>query len=214
MEDTKIQKGSFLREWIDLIGFFLGWFSIVGQFVLTIENRQVDVVETIIRFFSFFTILTNLLVALYFTSRIPIFKKVSIRQMTNKGTITALTVFILVVGLVYQLVLRQTWHPTGFQRIVDELLHSVMPVFVLLYWLSFADIADIKFNNLKNWLWFPGLYFVHILIRGLFSDFYPYPFINALEIGYVQVIVNCLIVSGVFLAILGILLFVGRKIKK
>ena len=173
-----------------------------------------DVVETIIRFFSFFTILTNLLVALYFTSRIPIFKKVSIRQMTNKGTITALTVFILVVGLVYQLVLRQTWHPTGFQRIVDELLHSVMPVFVLLYWLSFADIADIKFNILKNWLWFPGLYFVYILIRGLFSDFYPYPFINALEIGYVQVIFYCLIVSGVFLAILGILLFVGRKIKK
>lgn len=214
MEDTKIQKGSSRREWIDLIGFFLGWFSIVGQFVLTIENRQVAIFETIIRFFSFFTILTNLLVALYFTSRIPIFKKVSIRQMTNKGTITALTVFILVVGLVYQLVLRQTWHPTGFQRIVDELLHSVMPVFVLLYWLSFADIADIKFNILKNWLWFPGLYFVYILIRGLFSDFYPYPFINALEIGYVQVIFYCLIVSGVFLAILGILLFVGRKIKK
>jgi len=214
MEDTKIQEGSSPREWIDLIGFFLGWFSIVGQFVLTIENRQVAIFETIIRFFSFFTILTNLLVALYFTSRIPIFKKVSIRQMTNKGTITALTVFILVVGLVYQLVLRQTWHPTGFQRIVDELLHSVMPVFVLLYWLSFADIADIKFNILKNWLWFPGLYFVYILIRGLFSDFYPYPFINALEIGYVQVIFYCLIVSGVFLAILGILLFVGRKIKK
>ena len=62
MEDTKIQKGSSPREWIDLIGLFLGWFSIVGQFVLTIENRQVAVFETIIRFFSFFTILTNLLV--------------------------------------------------------------------------------------------------------------------------------------------------------
>jgi len=214
MEDTKTQKSSSQREWIDLIGFFLGWFSIVGQFILTIENRQVDVFETIIRFFSFFTILTNLLVALYFTSRIPIFKKVSIRQMTNKGTITALTVFILVVGLVYQVVLRQTWHPTGFQRIIDELLHSVIPVFVLLYWVSFADIEDVKFKHLQKWLWFPALYFMYTLIRGHFSGYYPYPFINVLEIGYFQVIINCLIVSGVFLAILGVLLFAGHKIKK
>ncbi len=40
-----------------------GWFALLSQFYLIIEGRVVPVPETIIRYFSFFTILTNLLVA-------------------------------------------------------------------------------------------------------------------------------------------------------
>lgn len=214
MENIKAQNSNLRRNWIDLIGFLLGWFSIIGQFVLMLENRQTDVFETIIRFFSFFTILTNILVALYFTSRISIFNKVSFRKISSKGTLTALTVFMLVVGLVYQIILRSTWHPTGFQRIIDELLHSVIPLFVLVYWLLFADIAELKFQNCKNWLWFPIFYFVYVIIRGHVSNFYPYPFINVSEIGYFQVLINFLIVSGFLLLVMGILIFIGHKIKK
>lgn len=134
MESAKKQNSNFRRNWIAVIGSLLGWFSIIGQFVLMMQNRQADVVETIVRFFSFFTILTNILVALYFTSRIPIFNKASFQKIFNKGALTALTTFIVVVGLVYQIILRNTWHPTGFQRIIDELLHSVIPLFVLIYW--------------------------------------------------------------------------------
>lgn len=59
-----------MRKKIDTIGFLLGWFVVITQFILTIQNKQVDIAETIIRFFSFFTILTNILVALFFTYRI------------------------------------------------------------------------------------------------------------------------------------------------
>lgn len=213
MENAKTQNSNSQRNWIDLIGFLLGWFSIIGQFVLIMQNRQTAVFETIIRFFSFFTILANILVALYFTSRIPIFNKISFRKIANKGTLTALTAFILVVGLVYQIILRSTWHPTGFQRIIDELLHSVIPLFVFLYWLLFADTAELKFQNCKNWLWFPIFYFVYVIIRGHFSNFYPYPFINVSEIGYFQVFINFLIISVCFLSVMGILIFIGHKIK-
>lgn len=214
MENTKTQHSNLRRNWIDLIGFLLGWFSIIGQFVLMLQNRQTDVFETIIRFFSFFTILTNLLVALYFTSRIPIFNTISFWKISNKGTLTALTTFILVVGLVYQIILRSTWHPTGFQRIIDELLHSVIPLFVFLYWWLFADTVALKFQNCKNWLWFPLLYFVYVIIRGHFSNFYPYPFINVSEIGYSQVFINFVIIVMFFLLIMGSLIFIGNKIKK
>lgn len=213
MKNTKTQNNNSRRNWIDLIGFFLGWFSIIGQLVLMLQNRQTDVFETLIRFFSFFTILTNILVAFYFTSRIPIFNKISFGKISSTGTLTAFTVFILVVGLVYQIVLRNTWHPTGFQRIIDELLHSVIPLFVLIYWFLFADSTELKFQNFKNWLWFPILYFVYVIIRGHFSNFYPYPFINVSEIGYFQVLINFLIVSAFFLLVTGILIVTGRKIK-
>jgi hypothetical protein len=213
MENPKIQNSNSRRNWIEVIGFLLGWFSLVGQFVLMMQNRQADVVETIVRFFSFFTILTNILVALYFTSRIPMFNQVFFQKTFNKGALTALTTFIVVVGLVYQIILRNTWVPKGFQLIIDELLHSVIPLFVLIYWLLFADIADLKFQNSKNWLWFPALYFVYVIIRGLFSNFYPYPFINVSEIGYFQVLINFLIVSSFMLSVMGILILIGHKIK-
>ena len=57
-----------MRNNIDIAGFLLGWIAIIGQFILLIQNRQADIPETIIRFFSFFSILSNILAALYFTS--------------------------------------------------------------------------------------------------------------------------------------------------
>lgn len=203
-----------MRKYIDSIGFLLGWLAIIGQFILMIQNRQADVTETIIRFFSFFTILTNILVALYFTSRITIFKNTSLSKLSNSGNLTALTAFILVVGLVYQFILRGTWQPTGLQRIIDELLHSVIPFFVLLYWLKFANNTDLIFKNIKIWLWYPIGYFLYIIIRGHFSDFYPYPFVNVTEIGYSQVFINAVLVSLFFLFIMGTLIFIGNKTRK
>jgi hypothetical protein len=41
-----------------------GWFALVAQFYLIITNRVAPVFETVIRYFSFFTILTNILVAI------------------------------------------------------------------------------------------------------------------------------------------------------
>lgn len=203
-----------MRNYIDIIGFLLGWLAILGQFILMIQNRQADIPETIIRFFSFFTILTNILVVLYFSARISIFKKTHLNKLSKDGNLTALTAFILVVGLVYQFILRGTWQPTGLQRIIDELLHSVIPLFVFLYWLKFATKNDLIFKNIKIWLWYPIVYFLYLIIRGHFSNFYPYPFVNVTEIGYSQVLINAVLVSLFFLFIMGVLIFVGNKTRK
>lgn len=200
-----------MRNKIDVTGFILGWFAIIGQFILMIQSRQVDIIEAIIRFFSYFTILTNLLVVLYFTSRISMFQKSFIKNFSNNGTITALTSFILIVGLVYQIILRSTWHPTGLQKIVDELLHSIIPLFTLIYWAYFANSKDFKIKNIKIWFWYPIGYFLYIIIRGYFSNFYPYPFINVTEIGYLEVIINSLIITVIFMALLSILITIGKK---
>lgn len=214
MNKGKTQNISNKRNFIDILGFLLGWIAIIGQFALMIQNRQTNITETIIRFFSFFTILTNILVALYFTSRISIFKNTSLSRLSNSGNLTALTTFILVVGLVYQIILRGTWQPTGLQKIIDELLHSVLPFFVLLYWFKFADTNDLIFKNIKIWLWYPIGYFLYIIIRGHFSNFYPYPFVNVIEIGYSQVYINAVIVSLFFLFIMVTLIFIGNKTRK
>ena len=45
-----------MKRKFETFGFSIGWFAIIAQFFLMLENRQADIPETIIRFFSFFTI--------------------------------------------------------------------------------------------------------------------------------------------------------------
>src|SRR5688572_21115628 len=102
----------------------LAWFAILTQYYLMVENRITSITETTIRFFSFFTILTNSLLALYFTLITFKTRPAYLSILDRPGTLTAITVYITIVGLVYQIILRPLWDPKGTQMIVDELLHS------------------------------------------------------------------------------------------
>lgn len=168
----------------EIFGLCIGWFAVLSQFVLMIQNRQTDIFETAVRFFSFFTILTNTLVALYFTTSVLKTKKFLPKLLLKDGTITAITAFILIVGLVYQLVLRSIWEPTGLQFIVDELLHTIIPLYMLGYWFFNVKKLDLNPKAVFNWLLYPLIYIVFIMVRGSFSNYYPYPFLNVSEIGF------------------------------
>lgn len=153
------------------------------QYYLLAENRTTGLGEATIRFFSFFTILTNTLVAIVFTA-------LALRRTAQGGTLTAVTVYIIVVGLVYQVLLRHIWQPKGLQMVVDELLHTVVPLLVLVFWWMYGRYACLRYRDIWRWLVYPLVYLFWILARGSFSGFYPYPFVNVSELGMQTVIVH------------------------
>jgi hypothetical protein len=166
-----------------------------------IENRVASIAETTIRFFSFFTILTNSLVAIYFTLIIFRQKRWYPLILSKPGTLTALTIYIAIVGLVYQVVLRHVWEPTGVQMIVDELLHSIIPIVVIVFWYLYEEKSLVKYGQITQWLIYPLLYLIYILIRGHFSNFYPYPFVDVGNLGLSKVLTNCI---GLTVLIIGL----------
>ena len=101
-----------------------GWFALIGQFYLIIINRVTSVPETIIRYFSFFTILTNLIVAICCSALLSKSNSGMKNFFFRQNTLTAIAVYITIVGLVYNFILRFLWKPQGLQWVVDELLHS------------------------------------------------------------------------------------------
>ncbi len=203
----------YVKKIIPLLIAIIAWSAVSLQYYLMIQSRVTPIAETTIRFFSYFTILTNLLIAVYFTINAMSNSSNKLSLVQQPGTLTAVTVYITVVGLVYQLVLRQTWSPTGLQKIVDELLHSVIPVIVILYWFFYEKKSLVKFKQIPQWLLYPLFYLIYILIRGSFSDFYPYPFVNVLNIGLQQVLVNSAIITLVFIVVAAIFIQVGKWIK-
>lgn len=168
----------------------LGWFAIMAQFYLIIENRITSIPETAIRFFSFFTILTNILVALCCTILLLNYNSKWRNFFSNKNTLTAIAVYITIVGVVYNLILRFLWNPEGLQWIVDELLHSVIPILFIILWLLYIPKRRLQLKSVFAWLLYPLVYLIFIIIRGSFSGFYPYPFIDVNKLGYNKVIVN------------------------
>jgi len=168
----------------------LGWTAVVLQFYLILLNRTASVAETIVRFFSFFTILTNVLVAFCCTMLWLRPGSSWGRHFSMPGTLTAITVYITIVGLVYNLVLRSYWDPLGLQLWVDELLHSVIPSLFLIFWIVLVPKTHLQWKEVFPWLIYPIVYILFIIVRGALSGFYPYPFIDINKIAWHEAFVN------------------------
>jgi hypothetical protein len=183
---------------IAFIGAATGWFAVITQLYLMISNRVVSIPETILRFFSFFTIDTNIIVALCFSFIFLRSDSGLGRFFTKAATITAVTIYITIVGIVYNVILRSTWQPEGLQKIVDELLHVVIPVLFILFWLLFIPIEQLKWKNAFSWLIYPIVYMTYAIIHGAITKFYPYPFVDVNKLGYNKALFNA---GGVLLII-------------
>lgn len=197
------------RQFFLIIGAVLGWAALIGQLYLTIVNRQASLSETLVRFISYFTILSNILVALAYTYLWLSPSSKWGQYFSKTTTLTALAVYIGVTGLVYNTILRFQWSPTGFQYVVDQSLHTIVPILFLGFWSWFVPKTSLKWTDIFPWMIFPALYCVYTLIRGNFFDFYPYPFMDVNKHGMQQTIVNCLIVTVVFVVISLILVGIG-----
>lgn len=185
--------------------------TVVFQFYLMIQNRVASLTETYIRFFSYFTILTNLLVGIY--ALIQCFKKNSSEHNApGNGTLTAVTVYITIVGLVYQVLLRQTWAPQGNQKIVDELLHSIIPLLTIIYWYVYENQENLRYSQIKSWLIYPLLYLIFVLIRGHFSNFYPYPFLDVNELGFTNVMIHSFLIFMLFVVVSLVYIAIGKQL--
>ncbi|MGN7783352.1 Pr6Pr family membrane protein [Niabella sp. 22666] len=185
-----------------------GWFAVIAQYVLMLNNNVNTVGEATIRFFSYFTILTNIAVATYYTALL-----IDAPIARTRGLLSAITIYIIIVGLVYQVALRHIWDPQGLQKWVDELLHSVIPLGALIYWGLFEK-KGLRYSQIFAWSIYPLVYLLFILIRGSISGFYPYPFVNVTEIGLQQTLINALIILALFMVLSLVFIFINRKVRK
>lgn len=185
----------------------MGWFAVLMQLYLILLNRKLSVPATVLQYFSFFTILTNIIVAVCATCIILKPNTATGIFFRRPTVLTAITLYIVVVGLVYNFVLRFLWAPVGLQKLVDELLHTLIPFLFLVYWFIAVPKQSLQWKNVFSWLLYPLFYSFYILIRGYLTGLYPYPFMDVTQLGYPTVFKNCGYLVIVFL--LGALLFIA-----
>jgi hypothetical protein len=192
------------------LGAVLGWFALAAQYYIYLSSGVASAGETTIRYFSYFTIDSNGLAALAFTSLLLAPGSRLGRFFGHHSTLTAITVYMIVVGLVYNVILRSLWDPQGLQWIVDELLHSVLPAVLVLHWLMIVAPERLQWKSILVWMLFPAVYCILIMLRGSGSGFYPYPFLDPDTLGYQKVNYNI----GAMMALFFILAFLLVGVSK
>ncbi len=173
-----------------LVIALLGWFALTAQLFINISSRINPFPETLIRYFSYFTINTNLIVTSCSSFLLLAPNSRPGRFFSKQPVKAAITIYIIIVAIVYNILLRQIWNPEGLQLAVDELLHLVIPILFLLYWLFYSFKNELKWKHALKWMLYPLIYGIILLCRGYLSGFYPYPFIDMNVLGINKTLLN------------------------
>jgi len=195
------------------IAALLGWFTLALQLLLSIQlsiaNGQ-GALAGVWTYIGYFTILTNVLVALALTADARGPRGTLSRFFTRPDVHTAISMSIVIVAAIYNLMLRQLWQPQGWQIVTDNILHVVMPVLFLLYWWLAVPKATLRWPQVIVWQLYPAAYFAYVLARGAVDHWYPYPFLDVTKLGYLLVLVDACAVLLVFVAVALLLVALGR----
>lgn len=193
------------------IGFVIAAAALVLQFSLSIPARMAtgdSLIGAVVFFFSFFTILTNMMVAAVYLSVITEWRWLGwwrtewVRGMCA-GAIT-------VVMLVYHFVLSGLVRQEFWFLIADRMLHYLDPVYYVLWWLICQKHGGLRWGELPKMLVYPLCYLIWAMGRGAVVGDYPYPFLAADTLGYGQVALNCAGVLAAFVLSYALVIGVDR----
>jgi len=174
--------------------------TIVLRLQLNMSANGNSLPEAIWVIYRFFTVWTNTLVGV-------VCGVIALGARPPSWMTAGLVLAIGIVGGVYHAVLAQLVSYEGLDKLVDVMLHTVVPVGFAALWLFGLPKQGLGLRSLVPWLIYPLVYCVFVILRGLADGIYPYRFLNLAEIGAAQLAIN---VAGLLVAfVVGGLILLG-----
>jgi hypothetical protein len=221
MSDIGVTQGATRHRWLFGLNALLAWLGLAIALLLNFLDTypNTNTVPTIFGFnepgsagilgraldyFSYFTIWSNILVAIVATLlwRNPLRRSGIFRVLRMDSLI-----MITVTGLIFAIVLAPSVELQGWQYVSNTLEHYITPVLTVLVFLLIGPRGLFRLATVFLALIIPFIWVVYTLVRGALIDSYPYGFIDVAAHGYGTVTLN-LIGVVIFGIILG-LLFLG-----
>ncbi len=187
-----------------------GWLALALQLYITVQSRianDLSITGGLFNFLSYFTILTNMLIAFGLTVCVLNPSSGMGNFFSAPSTQSGMVVYIVVVAVVYNIVLKDLWNPKDLQLIADIILHYAIPVAYVLYWFGFVKKGSLSWSHPFKWLIYPLFYILYVLIRGAVIGRFPYPFLDVSQLGIERVSTSILVMTGAFMGLGLLLLF-------
>jgi hypothetical protein len=162
----------------------VAWFGLGLQYWLSITTyADRSVGELTLNFFSYFTVLVNLLAALAFTVPVVAPRSRLGRWSAGEGVRAAVAMYIAVVGVTYHFLLAHVWDPQGWLFVANGVLHYVTPLAFVADWLLFTPKGRLRWRDPVKWLAGPLIYTGWTLVHGYASGWWPYWFMDVPALG-------------------------------
>ena len=185
------------RTLLTWLGLLFGAGGLALQFSISMQQMLGsgrDLFGSLGHFFAYYTILTNIvLVLIYLSEVLPSAGLALFRHPVVRGMMAA---NIALVALYVFFVLRFLGSLDGLFLLADNVLHYLCPVLYLLWWLVAQPHGRLRWGNLPVMLAPTLVYFIYAMARGAWVQEYPYPILNAIELGYAQVALNAVYMTA------------------
>lgn len=178
----------------------LVWSALIGQLIINLGKAPAAGTPLwVVPFalYGYFTNWSNTLVGLICTA-------VALGRpglFTRPGTLGAAVVYITVVGVIYNWLLKATNPQTGIGLVIDTVFHTLVPLAYVLWWLALVPRGHMPRAALWGALGFPLAYTFVALSKGALSGRYAYFFLDVGKFGLAQVLLN-LVGLVIFFAVL------------
>jgi hypothetical protein len=188
------------------IGFMLtvlGTYPSLNTDATMLGNPDQGVLGRVFDYFTYFTIWSNILVAVI---SIMLFMRPDRDSFVFRVLRLDSILMITVTGIIYNVVLAGAAKLQGLEVVSNLFDHILTPLVSVLVWLFVGPRGWISWRTIGAALILPIVWLLFALVRGAFIGAYPYGFLDVATLGYGTVATNVLGVV-VFAIVLSLILW-------
>lgn len=190
--------------------------ALVLQLVLVVNGEAVldetnapPTATAVGRYLSYFTIQSNLLVAIgAWTLAAAPARDGSRWRVLRLAGLTGITV----TALVHAVLLRPLLDLEGASWLADTLLHVAVPLLAVLSWLLVGPRPRTDLRSGALAMVWPVAWLVWTLVVGAVSGWYPYPFLDVAEEGALPVALTSLAITVLIVGVMALIGWLDRRL--
>ena len=174
------------------VGFVLtvlGTYPSLNTNPTMLGNPDQGVLGRVFDYFTYFTIWSNILVAIV---SIMLFRRPDRDSFVFRVLRLDSILMITVTGIIYNVVLAGSAKLQGLEVVSNLFDHILTPLVSVLVWLFVGPRGWISWRVIGASLILPIIWLAFALIRGAFMGAYPYGFLDVATYGYGTVLTNVL----------------------
>jgi hypothetical protein len=202
---------------LQVTGLSAGLIALVLQFAITVPSSMAagrSLAGSVVFYFSFFTILTNIAAVLVHVSLLSPGGYAWLPAFASARMRAGVAVAMAMVMLVYVTVLADLVQPKGLFLLCDVLLHYVTPPLFVGWWLASGADGTLRWKDIAYWLAYPLAYVFYALARKPFAGEVPYPFLDTATHGVVGVALAVIGLTVLFLVLSAIAILADHGVSR
>ena len=201
---------------LNITGYYLDQPAESPTILGGVPGGQDSVLERLLDWSTYFTILSNMTVAIVVT--VLLARPAWFVQPTRGGfawrTLRLDSVMMIVITSIVFNLLLATGGKTGWDAVSNSLLHVITPAVTALVWLAAGPRGLIRWSTIWAALILPLAWAAYALVRGSIIGAYPYPFLDVAANGLPSVLVFIGVICAFAIVLSAVMLGIDALLRR